>query len=80
MIGTAVAGAIAERLGEETETDRAMTTDSLLAKAENGSISLNSETVVVMDEAGTADTERLAGLVELTEDPTTYSEMCLTSD
>ena len=34
VIGTAVAGATAERLGEETGTDRAMTTDSLLAKAE----------------------------------------------
>jgi conjugative relaxase-like TrwC/TraI family protein len=67
VIGTAVAGATAERLGEETGTDRAMTTDSLLAKAEHGSLSLNSETVVVMDEAGMADTERLAGLVELTE-------------
>ena len=44
-----------------------MTTDSLLAKAEHGSVSLNSETVVVMDEAGMADTQRLAGLVELTE-------------
>jgi hypothetical protein len=67
VIGTAVAGATAERLGEETGTDRAMTTDSLLAKAEHGSISLSSETVVVMDEAGMADTERLAGLIELTE-------------
>ena len=67
VIGTAVAGATAERLGEETGTDRAMTTDSLLAKAEHGSVSLNSETVVVMDEAGMADTQRLAGLVELTE-------------
>jgi ATP-dependent exoDNAse (exonuclease V) alpha subunit len=67
VIGTAVAGATAERLGEEIGTDRAMTTDSLLAKAEHGSISLSSETVVVMDEAGMADTQRLAGLVELTE-------------
>ena len=67
VVGTAVAGATAERLGEETHTDRAMTTDSLLAKAENGSVSLNSEAVVVMDEASMADTERLAGLVELTE-------------
>ncbi len=65
-IGTAVAGATAERLGADAKLDQSLTTDALLGRVESGRMSLNAETVVVMDEAGMADTRRLASLVELT--------------
>ena len=61
VIGTAVAGATAERLGAGREA-RALDDDRRAdRRAENGSVSMSSETVVVMDEAGMADTHRLAG-------------------
>ena len=66
VIGTAVAGATAMRLQADAKTDHAMTTDSLLAKIEKGTISIDSKTVVVMDEAGMADSERLSRLVKVT--------------
>jgi conjugative relaxase-like TrwC/TraI family protein len=66
VIGTAIAGATAERLGADAKTDRSMTTDALLLRAEKGTLSLDKDTVVVMDEAGMADTGRLSQLVELT--------------
>jgi conjugative relaxase-like TrwC/TraI family protein len=66
VIGTAVAGATAERLGAEAKTSRSMTTDALLSRAENGSVTLGKDTVVMMDEAAMADTNRLAKLVEQT--------------
>jgi conjugative relaxase-like TrwC/TraI family protein len=66
VIGTAVAGATAERLGADAGLERSLTTDSLLARVETGSVSLGSRTVVVMDEAGIADTKRLAALTEIT--------------
>jgi conjugative relaxase-like TrwC/TraI family protein len=66
VIGTAVAGATAMRLQADAKTDRAMTTDSLLARVEKGTMSLDSKTVVVMDESGMADSERLSRLVKVT--------------
>jgi conjugative relaxase-like TrwC/TraI family protein len=66
VIGTAVAGATAKRLQADATLDRALTTDSLLAKAEGGRVGLDNTTVVVMDEGGMADTNRLAHLTELT--------------
>lgn len=66
VIGTAIAGATAERLGADTKTDRSMTTDALLLRAEKGSLSLDKDTVVVMDEAGMADSNRLPALIDLT--------------
>jgi conjugative relaxase-like TrwC/TraI family protein len=66
VIGTAVAGATAERLGAEGKLDQSMTTDSLIARHDSGSLSIDSSTVVVMDEAGMADTHRLSALTEIT--------------
>jgi conjugative relaxase-like TrwC/TraI family protein len=66
VIGTAVAGATAERLGADAGLERPITTDRLLARVGAGSVSLDSRTVVVMDEAGMADTKRLAELTEAT--------------
>jgi ATP-dependent exoDNAse (exonuclease V) alpha subunit len=66
VIGTAVAGATAERLGADAKLERSLTTDALLSRVENGNTTLDEKTVVMMDEAGMADTRRLAKLVELT--------------
>ena len=66
VIGTAVAGAITERLGADAKTDRSATADALLGRIEKGTVNLDEKTVVVMDEAGMADTNRVARLVERT--------------
>ena len=66
VIGTAVAGATAERLGADAKTDQSINTDALLWRVEKGTVNLDENTVVVMDEAGMADTNRLAKLVERT--------------
>ena len=66
VIGTAVAGAVAQRLREDAKLDRSFTTDGLLRAAENGRVRLDVNTVVIMDEAGMADHDRLARLTELT--------------
>jgi conjugative relaxase-like TrwC/TraI family protein len=66
VIGTAIAGATAERLGAEAKIERAVNTSALLAQVQSGRTQLGPDTVVVMDEAGMADTTRLAELVEVT--------------
>lgn len=66
VIGTAVAGATAERLGADAKLERSITTDALLARVQSGGVHLDAKTVVVMDEAGMADTKRLAALVDAT--------------
>ncbi len=66
VIGTAVAGATAERLGADAGLQRSVTTDRLLREVDSGRTSFDSKTVVVMDEAGIADTARLAALTEAT--------------
>jgi conjugative relaxase-like TrwC/TraI family protein len=66
VIGTAVAGATAERLGADANLERSITTDALLARVQSGSVRLDAKTIVVMDEAGMADTKRLAELMEVT--------------
>jgi conjugative relaxase-like TrwC/TraI family protein len=78
VIGTAVAGATAKRLGADARLDRTMTSDALLHRAGNGGVSLGSRSVVVMDEAGMADTQRLAGVIELTA--RTESKLLLVGD
>jgi conjugative relaxase-like TrwC/TraI family protein len=66
VIGTAVAGATAQRLGEGAQLDRSSTVDGLCNGVEQGRIDLNAKTVVVVDEAAMADAERLARLTDLT--------------
>jgi len=66
VIGTAIAGATAKRLGADAKLDQSLTTDALLKRVENGHIRLDGKSVVVMDEAGMADSERLPKLIELT--------------
>ncbi|HEY5045208.1 MAG TPA: MobF family relaxase [Solirubrobacteraceae bacterium] len=66
VIGTAIAGATAQRLKDDAKLDRSYTTDSLLNGVENGHIRLGSNTVVVMDETGMADSDRLSRLTQAT--------------
>jgi ATP-dependent exoDNAse (exonuclease V) alpha subunit len=66
VIGTAIPGATAKRLGADAKLERSLTTDALINRAQNGGIRLDAKTVVVMDEAGMADSERLPKLIELT--------------
>ncbi len=66
VIGTAIAGATAKRLQADAKLDRSTTTDSLLNQVEKGNIRLDAKTVVIMDEAGMADSDRLSRLVKLT--------------
>jgi conjugative relaxase-like TrwC/TraI family protein len=66
-LGVAVAGDTAERLGRESPAleGRTMTLDSLVAKARTGSLTLDESTTVFFDEAGMADTRRLAALSDV---------------
>jgi conjugative relaxase-like TrwC/TraI family protein len=66
VIGTAIAGATAQRLKDDAKLDRSYTTDGLLKGVENGHIKLGANTVVVMDEAGMADSDRLSRLTKAT--------------
>jgi len=66
VIGTAVAGAAAQRLAGDAGIRETMTVDALTHRADRGNLGLDSRTVVVFDEAGMADTRRLAQVVELT--------------
>jgi conjugative relaxase-like TrwC/TraI family protein len=78
VIGTAVAGATAQRLREDAQLDRSSTVDGLCNGVENGKIALGPRTVVFMDEAGMADTERLSRLTELTAE--SRSKLVLAGD
>jgi ATP-dependent exoDNAse (exonuclease V) alpha subunit len=66
VIGTAVAGAAAQRLGSEAGVGETLTADALTHRVEHGQVELDHRSVVVFDEAGMADTRRLAAMVELT--------------
>jgi conjugative relaxase-like TrwC/TraI family protein len=67
VIGTAIAGATAQRLREDAGLDRSFTTDALVNGVEDDRLHLGSRSVVIMDEAGMADTERLSRLMEATD-------------
>ena len=66
VIGTAIAGATAQRLQADAKLEEAYTTDGLLNGVEQGRIKLGPGSVVVMDEAGMGDSERMARLVKMT--------------
>jgi ATP-dependent exoDNAse (exonuclease V) alpha subunit len=66
VIGTAIAGATAKRLQADAKLNKSKTTDSLLNAIEKGHVRLDPSTVVIMDEAGMADSDRLSRLVKLT--------------
>jgi conjugative relaxase-like TrwC/TraI family protein len=64
VIGTAVAGATAKRLGADTGIRETMTVDALTTRHASGGLGLDERSVIVVDEAGMADTRRLARVVE----------------
>jgi conjugative relaxase-like TrwC/TraI family protein len=66
VIGTAIAGVIAQRLQTDAQLDRAFTADGLINGVQQGHVKLDSRTVVVMDEAAMSDSDRLAKLTQLT--------------
>lgn len=66
VIGTAIAGATAQRLAADAKLDRSFTTDGLLGRLEHGGLRLDASTVVIMDEAAMADSERLSRPVKAT--------------
>jgi len=68
VIGTAVAGAAAQRLGTEAGINETMTSDALAHRVREDVLRLDSRSVVIFDEAAMADTRRLAEMVELARD------------
>jgi conjugative relaxase-like TrwC/TraI family protein len=68
VIGTAVAGAAAQRLGTEAGIKETITADALTHRVREERLVLDSRSVVVFDEAGMADTHRLAQVVQLTRE------------
>jgi conjugative relaxase-like TrwC/TraI family protein len=66
VIGTAIAGVTAQRLKDDAQLQHAYTTDGLVRAIENGQIRLDGNTVVIMDEAGMTDTDRVSKLTRLT--------------
>jgi conjugative relaxase-like TrwC/TraI family protein len=68
-IGVAVAGSTRERLGHDSPAldGQTLTVDSLIARAETGSVVLDERTTVLFDEAGMTDTKRLEKLIGLVD-------------
>ncbi len=64
--GTAIAGVTAQRLKEDAHLDHSHTADGLIRGVQDERIHLGERSVVIMDEAGMADTERLSRLVSIT--------------
>jgi conjugative relaxase-like TrwC/TraI family protein len=69
VLGIAVSGSTAERLGADTPSlsGRTLTLDSLVARARTGSIHVDQATTIFLDEAGMTDHQRLDALIELVE-------------
>ncbi len=69
IIGVAVSGSTAERLGVDSPAleGKTLTLDALVARANTGTIHVGDDTTVFVDEAGMADHTRLDRLTELVE-------------
>jgi conjugative relaxase-like TrwC/TraI family protein len=69
VIGVAVSGSTAERLGSDSPAlaGQTMTLDSLVARGRSGSVHIGPDTTVILDEAGMADHARLDDLTDLIE-------------
>ena len=78
VVGTAVAGATAQRLRDDATLDRSITVDGLCNGVERDRLRLGPKSVVIVDEAGMADTERLARLTQITSE--THSKLVLAGD
>jgi conjugative relaxase-like TrwC/TraI family protein len=78
VIGTAVAGATAKRLESDAGFRESVTVDALLHRHRSGQLDLDYRTVIVLDEAGMADTQRLAQLVDVADE--SRSKLILAGD
>jgi conjugative relaxase-like TrwC/TraI family protein len=69
VLGIAVSGSTAERLGTDTPSlnGRTLTLNSLVARARTGSFHVDQATTIFLDEAGMTDHQRLDALTELVE-------------
>ncbi|MGP0100077.1 MAG: ATP-dependent RecD-like DNA helicase [Solirubrobacteraceae bacterium] len=69
VLGIAVSGSTAERLGADSPAlaRRTLTLDSLVARSRTGSIHVDRATTIFLDEAGMTDHHRLDALTELVE-------------
>jgi conjugative relaxase-like TrwC/TraI family protein len=76
--GTAIAGVTAQRLKEDAHLDASHTADGLIRGVEEERIHLGERSVVIMDEAGMADTDRLSRLVKITSE--SRSKLVLAGD
>ncbi len=68
-VGVAVSGSTAERLGADSPAlaGQTLTLDSLVARANTGTIHIGRDTTVMLDEAGMIDHKRLDALTGLVE-------------
>ncbi len=68
-IGVAVSGSTAESLGTDSPAlaGHTLTLDSLVARANTGTIHVGGDTTIILDEAGMVDHKRLDALTELVE-------------
>jgi conjugative relaxase-like TrwC/TraI family protein len=69
VVGIAVAGSTAERLGIDSPAlaGRTLTLDALVARADRGTLEIGRDTTVILDEAGMVDHKRMDKLTELVE-------------
>lgn len=69
VIGIAVSGSTAERLGTDSPAlaEHTMTLDALVSRASKGTVEVCADTTVILDEAGMVDHKRLGALTELAE-------------
>ncbi len=63
-VAVAVAGATAQRLGEQTGADISCTLEAFVLRVEKGRITLGPKDVVAIDEAGVVETTRWAAFLE----------------
>jgi conjugative relaxase-like TrwC/TraI family protein len=69
VIGVAVSGSTAERLGADSPSlaGHTMTVDALVARTANGRLEVGPDTTVILDEAGMVDHKRMDALTDLVE-------------
>ena len=69
VIGIAVSGSTAERLGTDSPAleGRTLTLDALTARADTGRLQIGANTTVILDEAGMVDHKRMDALTNLVE-------------
>jgi ATP-dependent exoDNAse (exonuclease V) alpha subunit len=69
VIGVAVSGSTAERLGADSPAlaERTLTLDALVSRAKRGELEVGPDTTVILDEAGMVDHWRLNALTDLIE-------------